>query len=103
MSWYDPATGRIHASTVYAHFHEWAHVAQQAENRMLWRLFRWLHPVPVIGRTVNVALEIEAALIARRDLMACGIWEPGDAAQALDGIRAYLADLFPWIAWRAKL
>ena len=98
MSHYDPATGRIHASagaSAYAQFHEWAHLGQQATNRLLWRLFRRLHRVPFVGRLINFGLEVEAAVLAIRELQACGIHEPRDTAEAIDGISAYFFDLLP--------
>lgn len=97
MSFYNPATGEIVwrvSPTAYECFHEYAHLEQQALDGPLWRAFRIHHRAPVAGKLLNFCLEIDAARRARRDLRACGILEPQDIAQALEGLFSYWLDLF---------
>lgn len=97
MSFYNPATGEIvwiGNPSAYEVFHEWAHLEQQAENGTIWRAFRRFHRVPLVGKLLNVALEVDAAHRARRGLRECGILHPEDTAQAIDGVTAYFFDVF---------
>lgn len=88
---YNPHTGEISTgSTVYEHFHEYAHLHQHSQGTALWRLRELFFHIPVANRLANLAVEIEAALIARNEMKACGIWQICDGVEALRGIRSYL-------------
>lgn len=91
---FDPWRLRLdRGRSVYEEFHEWAHVEQCVRQTWLWRSWARLWRWPVLGRVCQAAVEIEAALMARRDLRACGIWRREDARQAVAGIAAYLRAL----------
>jgi hypothetical protein len=83
----------VRGITAYQDFHEWAHAEQHFRNTLMWRLrAAWL-PVPVLGRVATLAVECEAAWMARRAMRACGIWWQGDGREAAQGLGGYLLSL----------
>jgi hypothetical protein len=94
LAQYNPHTLALcPGASAYAHFHEWAHVGQHARRTVLWRAFERLRFVPVLGRVSLLAIEIEAAWLAREEMRACGLWQAGDAREAWAGVRSYLRAL----------
>lgn len=93
---FNPATLElIRGITPYSDFHEHAHLQQAAERTNLWRIreaftlhprLRWCG----LGTLANCAVELEAISIARREMMACGIWLDGDAMEAAQGFLSYV-------------
>lgn len=90
---YDPLRVTICATTPYEHAHEWAHVEQEARRTLVWRLWQFARATPAWPLPC-LLLEAEAALIARREMRACRIWEPRDRWEALGAILTYAAPFF---------
>lgn len=91
---YDPTTlSIVRGITPYQDFHEWAHVGQHFRRTACWRARDRLFHVPVLCRLATLAVEIEAALIARREMRECGVWSDGDGTEAAQGILSYVLAL----------
>lgn len=90
---YDPLRVEIVAATPYEHAHEWAHVEQEARRTLIWRLWTAARKTPLWPFPCFL-LELQAAIMARRAMRHCGIWEPDDRWEALGALLTYAAPFF---------
>jgi len=90
---YHPDRLEIEWATPYQQAHEWAHVEQHARCTLAWRLrARWCG-TPFVERVANLAVEWQAARMAKREMEACGIWTEDDAREAFAGLLSYALSL----------
>jgi hypothetical protein len=91
---YDPFSGALIAGvTPYQTFHEYAHLDQHTRRTIIWRVRETWLGIPVLGRVATLAVECEAAVIAWRDMRACGVWRAEDLRELANGLGSYLLAL----------
>lgn len=99
LAFFDPhSLTLVRGLTVYSDFHEHAHAEQHCRQTLAWRARQWFAADKRrrwlgLGPLVELTAEIEAALIARRGMLACGLWDERDRREALQGIFSYAATL----------
>jgi hypothetical protein len=91
---YNPVTlDLVCGITPYQNFHEWAHVAQHYRQTICWRIRTHFFHVPVLCKLAQLVVECEAALMARNEMLACGVWRKGDGTEAVQGLVSYVLAL----------
>lgn len=73
--------------SVYCFFHEWEHVSQFCERRLLWRAWEAWWTVPHVRNWLRLLIELDAARRALWRLARCGILRWQDIVEA--GIRFF--------------
>lgn len=97
QSAFDPETRTVSLgadATPYELAHERAHQWQERERTLLYRLDRAVRRVPYFGRLTRLALEAEAADLARHALERLGRWDWAARAAARTGLWSYVRALF---------
>lgn len=88
---FNPDTLEIQWETPYQQAHEWAHVEQMILRTWSWRLReRWMS-ILFFERLANLAVELEASRIAKRDLGEA--WTDDDSRESLLGLLSYAISL----------
>lgn len=93
---YNPETGSVSGvATLYEDFHENAHADQHFRQTLPWRFrqsfvtnpnLRWTG----LGMLACCLCELEAVLIARREMLNCSIWNSQDRTESACGFAAYV-------------
>ena len=91
---YDPQRlTMVRGLTAYSDFHEHAHAEQHFRQTVAWQVRLFFFHIPVFNKLAQLAVEIEAAAMARRGMLECGIWWPGDGREATQGLLSYVLAL----------
>lgn len=87
---FNPDTLEIQWATPYQQAHEWAHLEQMILRTWTWRLReRWMGRL--FERVANLAVELEASRMAKRDLGAA--WTQDDADEARLALVSYVLSI----------